>query len=222
MNSTAAPIRPRVTPPITAAWRTRSRRSVSIRRSISSADSPMRSDPKSPIGTVTSSESIADGGQPRRPSTPGARPSWSRPAARPPRARAGAPDRRRRHRDLALGAPLHHQDAVPVGDLERLHDLALAQDRVDVGERLLLERDRGEEVAARALGAALDLPREVARLLPRLEQHAVELALRQRAEDQPGEERDVAEDEEPEEGRQDPETPATGAARRAARPWRSR
>ena len=65
MTSTAAPIRPSVTPPSSAACPTRSLRRASMRRSISKADRPRRREPNSPIGTVTSSASIASGGRRR-------------------------------------------------------------------------------------------------------------------------------------------------------------
>ncbi len=48
-----------VRPPIQVVWRMSSPRSSPIRRSISSGLMPMRSEPNSPIGTVTSSELTA-------------------------------------------------------------------------------------------------------------------------------------------------------------------
>ena len=74
---------------------------------------------------------------------------------------AGA--QRRRRSDLHLAALLHDQNAVLVGDLDRLHDLALAQHRIDVGLRLLLERHRREQVAAGAFGATGEAALRIAR-----------------------------------------------------------
>ena len=168
-----------VRPPIQVVWRMSSRRSSPIRRSISSGLMPMRSEPNSPIGTVTSSELTAFVG-----SRTG-RVSWR---SRVRFSTRGVPGgqlafgraRRRRGGDLGLAPFLHHQHAVAVGDLDGLHDLALAQDRVDIGLRFALERHRGEQVAAGALGAAGDLPGQVLRFAPGLEQNAVELAPRER------------------------------------------
>ena len=170
---------------------------------------PMRRDPNSPIGTVTSSDWTAPVGSRTvrvswrssvRFSTCGA-PGGS---SRSGRAAAGG------RGDLGLPPFLHHQHAVAVGDLDRLHDLPLAQDRVDVGLRLALERHCGEQVAAGAFGAAGDAAGQILRLAAGLEQNAVELAARQSLKDQPGEEREIADDEEAEEGEDDPVAPGGG------------
>jgi hypothetical protein len=115
-----------------------------------------------------------------------------------------------RQRDLGLAALLHHQHAVLVGDLDRLHDLPLAQHRVDVGLGLLLEGDGGEQVAAGALRRAAEPARQPLGLAAGLEQGAVELALRERAEDQPGEQPEVEQEEEADQSGHQPE-PARGA-----------
>ncbi len=150
---------------------------------------PMRSDPNSPIGTVTSSELTALDGSCTarlswrsrvRLSTRGV-PAGSSRSALAASSRGG---------DLGLAALLHHEHAVAVGDLDRLDDLALAQDRIDVGLGLALEGDRGEEVAAGALGAPGDAAGKILRLAPGFEQDTIELAPGERLEDQPGEERE--------------------------------
>ena len=127
---------------------------------------------------------------------------------------------RRGRGDLGLPFLAHHQNAVPVGDLDRLHDLPLAQDRIDVGLRFAFEGDGGEQVATGALGAAGDALREVLRLLPGLEQDAVELPPREGLENQPGEEREVADDEQPEDGEEDP-VPPRGGPSGPRKHWRS-
>jgi len=103
----------------------------------------------------------------------------------------------RRHRDRQLGASAQHQDPVLVADLDRLHQLPLAQDRVDVGLGLLLHRERGEEVTGH-LRPPREPPGEPFGLLAGLEEHPFDLPLGEGPEGEPAEQGDVEEEEGPE------------------------
>ncbi|HEX2643428.1 MAG TPA: hypothetical protein VHU81_10570 [Thermoanaerobaculia bacterium] len=122
------------------------------------------------------------------------------------------------HRQIGLGLALEDQHPPVVANLHGLDDLAPAQDGVNISLGLALARHGGVEVLALALGPALDLLGEALGLGPGLDQHPLDLALRERTEDQPAEQGDVAEHERPERQGGDQEAAREGGVGQTVHP----